>query len=106
MPSRFEPCGLNQMFSQLNGTIPIVHRTGGLNDSVIDLTDDPEFATGIKFAPCDKNALASAIFKGIVLFKSPELLAAFRRNCMKADFGWERVTEAYLNVYQSLFASC
>src|SRR5207244_8934330 len=61
MPSRFEPCGLNQMYSLHYGTIPIVRATGGLDDSVVDLTEDLEQATGMKFYECFARALTEAI---------------------------------------------
>jgi starch synthase len=63
MPSRFEPCGLNQMYSLRYGTIPIVRRTGGLDDSVVDFRDDPERANGIKFESYSSRALVKAMRK-------------------------------------------
>jgi starch synthase len=101
MPSRFEPCGLNQMYSQRYGTIPIVRRTGGLDDSVTDLTDDDERADGIKFTEYSARALAKAMRKALVIFQEPELLAHYRRNAMQADFSWERTAGEYLRVYES-----
>lgn len=101
MPSRFEPCGLNQMYSQRYGTIPIVRRTGGLDDSVTDLTDDDDRADGIKFTEYSARALAKAMRKALVVFESPELLAHYRRNAMVADFSWERTANEYLRVYES-----
>jgi starch synthase len=104
MPSRFEPCGLNQMYSLRYGAIPIVRRTGGLDDSVVDLTDDPEHADGIKFTELRTRALATAIRKAIVLYQTPELLATMRHNGMTADFSWSRTTEAYTKVFQRALA--
>ncbi len=104
MPSRFEPCGLNQMYSQRYGTIPIVRRTGGLDDSVTDLTDSDERADGIKFTEYSSRALAKAIRKALVLFADPELLTYYRRNAMRADFSWERTATEYIRIYeQALF---
>ncbi len=104
MPSRFEPCGLNQMYSQRYGTIPIVRRTGGLDDSVTDLTDNDERADGIKFGEYSARALARAIRKGLVLYDNPELLAQYRSNARRADFSWERTSGAYVRVFeQALF---
>ena len=100
MPSRFEPCGLNQMYSQRYGTIPIVRRTGGLDDSVTDLTDDEERADGIKFSECSARALARAMRKALVLYENPELLARYRSNAMRADFSWERTCAEYLRVFE------
>ena len=102
MPSRFEPCGLNQMYSLRYGTIPIVRATGGLDDSVIDWTQNPKTATGIKFSEYTSRAFAKAIRKALVLYGQPKLLAVCRRNAMQADFSWERTVHDYLAVYQRL----
>jgi starch synthase len=100
MPSRFEPCGLNQMYSQRYGTIPIVRRTGGLDDSVTDISDNDERADGIKFNEYSARALAKAIRKALVLYGNPELLAHYRRNAMLADFSWERTAMKYVRTYE------
>jgi starch synthase len=100
MPSRFEPCGLNQMYSQRYGTIPIVRRTGGLDDSVTDLLDDEQRADGIKFNEYSARALAKAIRKALVLYENTDLLALYRRNAMSADFSWDRTAREYVRVYE------
>ncbi len=100
MPSQFEPCGLNQMYSLRYGTIPIVRATGGLDDSVIDFTQDVEKATGIKFHEYSAFALARAIRKALVLFGQPALLRRCRQNAMRADFSWEKTMGEYLRVYE------
>jgi starch synthase len=100
MPSRFEPCGLNQMYSLRYGTIPIVRATGGLDDSVIDWTQNPRLATGIKFFEYNSRSLAKAIRKALVLFNQPKLFQICRRNAMKADFSWERTVHNYVSVYE------
>jgi len=100
MPSRFEPCGLNQMYSLRYGTVPIVHRTGGLDDSVNDIRDDPGKANGIKFDEFSSRALVKAMQKALALYSQPELLAHYRKNAMAADFSWERTAEKYFKVYE------
>jgi starch synthase len=100
MPSRFEPCGLNQMYSLRYATIPIVRRTGGLDDTVIDLTENTEEANGIKFGEYSAAALAKAIRKALVLFDEKELFHRFRLNAMKADFSENRTAAAYLKIYE------
>ena len=100
MPSRFEPCGLNQMYSHRYGTIPIVRLTGGLDDSVVDLNEDTDLADGIKFTEYSFRALAKAIRKALVLYATPRLLHHFRQNGMNADFSWTRTTEAYTRAYR------
>ncbi|MFN7138342.1 MAG: glycosyltransferase, partial [Limisphaerales bacterium] len=102
MPSRFEPCGLNQMYSLRYGTLPIVRVTGGLDDSVIDISQDPERANGIKFQEYSVRALAKAIRKALVLYQDKDVLDHYRHNAMSADFSWERSATAYEEVYQRL----
>jgi starch synthase len=100
MPSRFEPCGLNQMYSLRYGTIPIVRVTGGLDDSVTDATEDAARADGIKFTEYSVRALAKAIRKALVLFAEKEVLDYYRRNGMARDFSWSRTAAAYEEVYR------
>jgi starch synthase len=105
MPSRFEPCGLNQMYSLRYGAIPVARATGGLDDSIVDPIESVEHANGIKFFEASSRALSKAIRKALVLYQHPELLRLFRRNAMSADFSWERTARQYLYLYQQLMAS-
>jgi starch synthase len=100
MPSRYEPCGLNQMYSLRYGTIPIVRITGGLDDSVVDINEDAEHANGIKFEEYSVRALSKAIRKALVLYDNPTLLEHYRENGMQADFSWERTAAEYGMVYE------
>ena len=100
MPSRFEPCGLNQMYSLRYGTIPIVRITGGLDDSVTDIPQSIERADGIKFLEYSPRALSKAIRKALVLYNDKPLLQHYRRNAMTKDFSWERTAAAYERVYR------
>jgi starch synthase len=100
MPSRFEPSGLNQMFSLRYGTIPIVRAVGGLDDSVIDFSQDTGRANGIKFSEYSARALAKAIRKALALYQQPALLRQYRQKAMKTDFSWEQTVGEYLKVYQ------
>jgi glycogen synthase len=102
MPSRFEPCGLNQMYSLRYGTIPIVRVTGGLDDSVTAATEDPVTADGIKFDEYSPDALAKAIRKALVLFEHPEALEHFRLNAIERDFSWTRTAAEYLQLFESM----
>jgi starch synthase len=99
MPSQFEPCGLNQMYSLRYATIPIVRKTGGLDDAVVDVREDPTRANGIKFSEYSAAALSKAIQKALALYAEPESLNYFRLNAMKADFSWERTMADYVRVY-------
>ncbi len=100
MPSRFEPCGLNQMYSLRYGTIPIVRATGGLDDTVLDIREDLDRANGIKFSEYSPRALAKAIRKALALYAEPELLKRYRENGMRADFSWTRTAQEFLKVYR------
>jgi starch synthase len=99
MPSRFEPCGLSQLYCLCYGTVPIVHATGGLDDSVTDITQDLAGADGIKFHEYSAPALAKAIRKALALYAHPALLHHYRRNGMTADFSWKRTSLEYVKVY-------
>ncbi len=77
-----------------------MRRTGGLDDSVVDLTEDADRADGIKFTEFTSRALTGAIRKALVLYRTPELLTHMRKNAMTADFSWSRTTEEYTRVYQ------
>jgi starch synthase len=100
MPSKFEPCGLNQMYSLRYGTVPIVRITGGLDDTVVDITEDRRRADGIKFAEYSARALAKGMRKALALYQSPKLLRAYQRNGMKMDFSWDRAVGKYEEVYR------
>jgi starch synthase len=102
MPSRFEPCGLNQMYSLRYATLPIVRATGGLDDTVTDPREDPAKANGIKFNEYSVQALAKGIRKALALYREPELLRVFRTNAVAADFSWTRTAEDYERAYQKV----
>jgi starch synthase len=102
MPSRFEPSGLNQMYSLCYGTIPLVRAVGGLDDSVIDFSQDAARANGIKFNEYSSRALAKAIRKALALYRHPDLLQRFRQNAMKSDFSWDQTVGEYLKVYATI----
>ncbi len=102
MPSQFEPCGLNQMYSLRYGTIPVVRAVGGLDDSVIDFNQNPARANGIKFHEYSVRALSKAIRKAIAIYSEPKLLTLYRRNGMKANFSWEHTVEQYLTAYNQI----
>jgi len=102
MPSRFEPCGLNQMYSLRYGTIPIVRATGGLDDSIADYFEVQHQATGIKFYEYSARALAKAIRKALAVYQEPKLIAQYRQAGMKADYSWEVSVAKYLKVYKQL----
>lgn len=105
MPSRFEPCGLNQMYSQRYGTPPIVHATGGLVDSVVDCTPETlkdGSASGFVFSGMSADNLFGAIRRAAGLYRDPQQWKSLRRNCMHKDFSWQRSAEAYREVYRKV----
>lgn len=100
MPSQYEPCGLNQMYSLRYGTLPIVRDTGGLTDSVIDPRESADKADGFKFSRYSANDLGRAIVRALSIYYSPARFKAMRRNAMAADFSWDQTARSYVRVYQ------
>lgn len=100
MPSKYEPCGLNQMMSMRYGTIPIVRSTGGLADTVIDADEDFERGTGFRFHDYHSGALMWAVGRAIHAYKNPERITHIRRNGMTQDFSWERSAMQYIELYK------
>ncbi len=99
MPSRFEPCGLNQMYSLLYGTVPIVRKTGGLADTVIDADQFPEKGNGFVFEEYKPEALFGAIQRALNAFADKERWRSIMLRGMKEDFSWERSARKYLELY-------
>jgi starch synthase len=99
MPSIFEPCGLNQMYSQLYGSLPIVSRVGGLADTVVDADEDPAHGTGLK---CEPNAasLRDALQRALVLYSDHSRYAAVQHRAMLRDFSWKHAAAGYERLYQ------
>ena len=107
MPSRYEPCGLSQMYSLAYGTIPVVHETGGLADSVRQVskaTLEDGSATGILFSPCDAETLTQAVRRAVKLYQDPATLQAVRLNGMRMDFSWGRAAAEYVALYRKAIA--
>jgi len=105
IPSRTEPCGLTQMYGLRYGTIPVVRRTGGLADSVVDANADTlahDLATGVVFNDIDAGALAWAIGRTVDLYHRRPLWQQMVRNAMRQDFSWRRSAAKYLDLYRKL----
>jgi len=103
MPSRFEPCGLNQLYSLRYGTVPIVRRTGGLADTVIDakdVPDHPERANGFVFDEAEPEFLIHAIERALSAFQEQGRWQQLIRRGMGEDFSWPRSAKAYLDLYE------
>lgn len=105
IPSRFEPCGLTQLYGLRYGTLPVVARTGGLADTVIDANEaarSAKCATGVQFAPVTAPALEQAILRTCDLFDQPAEWAAMMRRAMRHPVGWDVSALAYKDIYTSL----
>jgi starch synthase len=101
MPSRFEPCGLNQLYSMRYGTPPIVRNIGGLADTVVDFDARSRSGTGFVFGPYEAGALAHALRRALSAYSGEEAaLHGLIRRAMRADFGWAQSARAYLHVYR------
>ena len=100
MPSRFEPCGLNQMYSQAYGTPPIVTATGGLADSVIDASTQPQTGTGFVRRSNDVAGLDDAIGRAMSAWRDQQLWRRIQHNGMGRSFAWTESAASYLEVYQ------
>ncbi len=105
MPSRYEPCGLNQMYSLRYGTIPVVHATGGLDNSVIDLLRRPDSGTGFKFYNYEPSAFLEAITSALRSFKDQRQWVEIQKRAMEQDFSWDRSAGQYMDVYEKVLAS-
>jgi starch synthase len=105
MPSRFEPCGMNQMYSQRYGTLPIVCRTGGLADSVVDCTVQTlakGSATGFSFAPASAEGLMETVRRAIDLYRDPPAWTKVQRSAMAVDVSWDASAGKYQRVYEAV----
>ena len=101
MPSRYEPCGLNQIYSLKYGTVPVVRATGGLDDSIEDYREDGS-GTGFKFSDYDSGELLQAMRRALQVYRSPERWRDLVGNCMGLDFSWSTASRSYLELYRSL----
>ena len=99
MPSLFEPCGLNQMYSQAYGTVPLVSRVGGLVDTVTDVDAEPESGTGITFPPIAAG-LREGLERALRLFADKPRLAGTQKRGMQRDFSWTKAAKGYEQLYE------
>jgi starch synthase len=107
IPSRFEPCGLTQLYALRYGCIPVVHRTGGLADTIIDANEaalSAGVATGFQFGPLTASSLRQALARAFELWKRPKDWATMQRQAMKSDVSWHKSAARYAALYKSLLA--
>jgi starch synthase len=101
MPSRVEPCGLNQLYALRYGTMPIVRRTGGLADTVIDIGDDNGY--GICFNNANIQDIVSSIKRAVYLYNHSNTLSKLRLHMMKINNSWEKSAQVYIDLYNSIY---
>ncbi|MFH1790481.1 MAG: glycogen synthase GlgA [Candidatus Omnitrophota bacterium] len=102
MPSRYEPCGLNQMFSLKYGTIPVVRAVGGLEDTVIDFNDDAEYGNGFKFRGTEARDLSDTLRRALPVYRNSQAWEKITRNAMACDFSWIKSARQYVILYSKL----
>ena len=102
MPSLYEPCGLNQMYSLRYGAVPVVRQTGGLADAVQPFDSDTKEGTGFLFGPFVSEALRAALEAAMDVYSNPRLWRRLVRNGMSQDFSWEKQVEEYVDLYREL----
>lgn len=104
-PSRFEPCGLTQLYALRYGAVPVVSRTGGLSETIIDANDaaiSARVATGFQFHPATAENLRLSIHRAFAAYHEPKKWARLQNQGMKANFSWERSAEQYAALYARL----
>ena len=104
MPSRYEPCGLNQFYSLRYGTVPVVRATGGLADTITGLADDPSddpSANGFRFQEYSPMALGETLGRACDAYRRPEVWARLMTTGMAQDWSWERSARQYGELYRT-----
>jgi starch synthase len=105
IPSRYEPCGLTQMYAMKYGTVPVVRATGGLDDSVQEFDPRAGTGNGFKFVEAEPGPLVDAAARAAASFKRSAQWRKLVGNAMAVDFSWERSAAAYLELYETLTAA-
>ena len=102
MPSRYEPCGLNQMYSLKYGTVPVVRKTGGLADTITDYSTDPENGNGFVFEEYNSKEMVKAIKNAVKTFNDQKTWQKLVKRGMRADYSWKVAAEKYLKTFNSV----
>jgi len=100
MPSKYEPCGLNQIYSLKYGTIPVVRATGGLEDTIVPYDPATGKGNGFKFTRYDAREFLRQIKEALYTYHRPDHWKQLLRNAMSADFSWQRSAESYVELYR------
>ena len=104
MPSRYEPCGLNQMYSLKYGTIPIVRATGGLDDTIQEFNPETEQGNGFKFVEYSSAALIEEVKKAHMAYQNKRLWLRLVKKAMKEDFSWKKSAMKYAELYNRVLS--
>jgi len=102
MPSRYEPCGLNQMYSLKYATIPVVRATGGLEDTIEDFDTRTKKGNGFKFKEASCDSMLEAIARAVGVFKNKKSWRVLQKNGLKCDFSWDASAKRYLELYKKI----
>ncbi|MGB8952377.1 MAG: glycogen synthase GlgA, partial [Candidatus Aminicenantales bacterium] len=105
IPSRYEPCGLTQMYSLKYGTIPVVRATGGLEDTIQEFNPETKTGNGFKFQEYTAEAFLKSLEKALQIYPQKNLWRRLIQNAMASDFSWERSAQDYLRLYETLVQS-
>jgi starch synthase len=105
MPSKYEPCGLTQLYSMCYGTVPVVRATGGLADTVQDFDPVTGQGTGFSFSAYESGAFKEAVVRAVEVWNNKTLWRTLMKNGMASDFSWTRSAQQYLDAYQKLTGS-
>jgi len=100
LPSKYEPCGLNQLYSLKYGTVPVVRGVGGLDDTIVDYSENPDSGTGFKFYEYSTDAMLSALRRALDVYRDKEAWMRLVMRCMDEDFSWERSAREYIKLYE------
>ncbi|MDH7511647.1 MAG: glycogen synthase GlgA [Clostridiales bacterium] len=104
IPSRYEPCGLTQMYSLRYGTIPVVRATGGLDDTIQEFDPDSLAGNGFKFVDYEKIALVDAVRRAVAVYQDKERWQVLVRNAIACDFSWEKSAAEYFRLYKRIIS--
>jgi starch synthase len=105
MPSRYEPCGLNQMYSLKYGTVPVVRKTGGLADTVVKFNEKTKEGNGFMFDKYDPKEFLKEIKRAVKVFKDRDIWLKIMKTGMKSDFSWDSSAKKYIDLYKTIVTS-
>ena len=102
MPSKYEPCGLGQLISLRYGTIPVVHETGGLKDTVDNFNDYTHCGNGLSFSEYSSKDLLNKMYKALEIYKRPDIFEQIKKTAMNCNFSWENSAIEYINLFKKM----